>query len=121
LIVTNSVPLAAAVMVAWLALAHLVSSRTPPPPLKRVLRAAGYEAETVAAADRDLKDTLGPLAYVVSGEGVHRRTWQVPMFGVCRLRAACLKPLWQQPGCTAGTHSSAESAAAVSLSLRLLQ
>lgn len=27
----------------------------------------GYEAETVAAADRDLKDALGPLAYVVSG------------------------------------------------------
>lgn len=30
-------------------------------------RPAGYEAETVAAADRDLKDVLGPLAYVVSG------------------------------------------------------
>ena len=28
---------------------------------------SGYEAETVAAADRDLKDALGPLAYVVSG------------------------------------------------------
>lgn len=32
-----------------------------------MLLAAGYEAETVAKADRDLKDALGPLAYVVSG------------------------------------------------------
>lgn len=30
----------------------------------------GYEAETVAAADRDLKDALGPLAYVVSGRRI---------------------------------------------------
>lgn len=28
---------------------------------------AGYEAETVAQADRSLKDALGPLAYVVAG------------------------------------------------------
>jgi diacylglycerol kinase family enzyme len=32
-----------------------------------VLVHAGYEAETVAQADRGLKDALGPLAYVVSG------------------------------------------------------
>jgi hypothetical protein len=32
-----------------------------------LLLSVGYEAETVAKADRDLKDALGPLAYVVSG------------------------------------------------------
>lgn len=31
------------------------------------LLCSGYEAETVAAADRSLKDSLGPLAYVVAG------------------------------------------------------
>jgi hypothetical protein len=31
------------------------------------LLCTGYEAETVAAADRSLKDAIGPLAYVVAG------------------------------------------------------
>lgn len=32
-----------------------------------LLLGIGYEAEMVEAADRDLKNALGPLAYIVSG------------------------------------------------------
>jgi hypothetical protein len=37
--------------------------------MMHAVRTAGLEAETCAAADRDLKDMLGPLAYVFSGAG----------------------------------------------------
>jgi hypothetical protein len=34
-----------------------------------LLLGIGLEAEVVEGADRDLKNTLGPLAYILSGEG----------------------------------------------------
>jgi diacylglycerol kinase family enzyme len=34
-----------------------------------LLLGIGFEAEVVKGADRDLKNTLGPLAYILSGEG----------------------------------------------------
>lgn len=77
-----------------LAILHLAHLSTPPSYM--CVWAAGYEAETVAAADRNLKDTLGPLAYMVSGEGllgggITRQLatqWHTDRFCRCRLPAA---------------------------------